>query len=680
MNIKLNLFLFSALVSLGSLSLAAVIERSSSTAFHAKSNECGDSILQVGEQCDDGGQFNGDGCDSSCRVEWGYFACGAGSTDACGEICGDGIKITAEACDDGNTLNGDGCSAQCTIETPLTFDCALDNDQKQRDAFPNYISPRANGERSFSAGRQSFDTNFEPILEQVPHCNGLPWVVDSVNRHLVEYQFIVVLDKSWVDYYDQYQHHFLTQGYATLEDSPRILFDRASYLFEAQFGVRVGISRVVVVETLEQKCQATGGYVEDGVADNTHTPTALAEKNIVKLPTEMGVVRLGIDPPDTYCASYSGIAPWQNQLPILVNTENPFSGDSGLLRHRAAVTLAHELTHFFGIMGNTNHPHHLNAHVANEIPDIMVWNGIPIEAVRPDGMFFKFLTACTPVYDEYLCAGVKATASSSIATPLICLADTECLIDTDTDGSPDDCPEPSTVCVADAFPRDPKESLDTDGDGIGNNADMDDDNDGTVDDDDVFPLDVSESSDADMDGTGDNKDAFPNNPLYTLDSDSDGMPDSWETKYGLDPNDPNDAASDKNNDGVTALNEFLTGAVPTGLLDLDGDGQYDALTDGLLLLRGMFGLDGSALVTGAIASDAAFTASVDIESRIATLDDLADIDGNGTIDALTDGLLTLRYLFGLEGDTLIAGVVASDATRTTAVDIEAHLKTLMPAL
>ena len=36
--------------------------------------------------------------------------------------------------------------------------------------------------------------------------------------------------------------------------------------------------------------------------------------------------------------------------------------------------------------------------------------------------------------------------------------------------------------------------------------------------------------------------------------------------------------------------------------------------------------------------------------------------------------------FGLEGDTLITGVVASDATRKTAVDIEAHLKTLMPAL
>ena len=116
------------------------------------------------------------------------------------------------------------------------------------------------------------------------------------------------------------------------------------------------------------------------------------------------------------------------------------------------------------------------------------------------------------------------------------------------------------------------------------------------------------------------------------------------------------------------------------LADIYGNGHIDALTDGLLLLRGMFGLDGSSLVTGTLASDAVYTDSVDIEARIEILGDLLDIDGNGQIDALSDGLLTLRYLFGLEGDTLINGVLAGDATRTSAEEIEAYIETLMPAL
>ena len=269
--------------------------------------------------------------------------------------------------------------------------------------------------------------------------------------------------------------------------------------------------------------------------------------------------------------------------------------------------------------------------------------------------------------------------------------------DTDTDDDND-----SVLDEDDALPLDGTESVDTDSDGIGNNADTDDDGDSVLDGDDSFPLDANESTDtdgdsvgdnsdafpndatetldSDSDGTGDNSDVFPNNALYKADSDSDGMPDQWETKYGLDPNDAFDATSDQDNDGVTALDEFLAGTIPSGSLDIDGNENYDALTDGLLLLRGMFGLDGGALVTGTIAHDAAYTESVDIESRIATLGDLADIDGNGQIDALTDGLLTLRYLFGLQGDTLINGVVASDATRKTAEEIEAHLETLMPAL
>ena len=59
----------------------------------------------------------------------------------------------------------------------------------------------------------------------------------------------------------------------------------------------------------------------------------------------------------------------------------------------------------------------------------------------------------------------------------------------------------SPVDDADAFPLDPNESVDTDLDLTGDNADTDDD-DGVGDDADAFPLDPNESVDTDLDGTG----------------------------------------------------------------------------------------------------------------------------------------------------------------------------------
>jgi hypothetical protein len=238
--------------------------------------------------------------------------------------------------------------------------------------------------------------------------------------------------------------------------------------------------------------------------------------------------------------------------------------------------------------------------------------------------------------------------------------------DDDNDGIPD---------LDDHFPLNSGEYIDTDGDGLGNKRDLDDDGDGVNDIDDLFPLDLTEAYDSDGDGVGDNGDVFPNDSSESLDTDGDGIGNNSDT------DDDNDGFLDEQEliDGTDPLSKFSC-REGCASLDLDGNENYDALTDGLLLLRGMFGLDGSALVTGTIASDAMYTSSVDITTRINDLGSAADIDGNGTIDALTDGLLTLRYLFGLQGDTLINGVVASDATRTTAEEIEAHLETLMPAL
>lgn len=53
-----------------------------------------------------------------------------------------------------------------------------------------------------------------------------------------------------------------------------------------------------------------------------------------------------------------------------------------------------------------------------------------------------------------------------------------------------------------------------------------------------------------------------------------------------------------------------------------------------------------------------------------------DIDGNGVKEPLTDGLLLLRYLFGFRGGTLITGAVGGGCTRCTSVAIEAYLASL----
>jgi hypothetical protein len=57
-----------------------------------------------------------------------------------------------------------------------------------------------------------------------------------------------------------------------------------------------------------------------------------------------------------------------------------------------------------------------------------------------------------------------------------------------------------------------------------------------------------------------------------------------------------------------------------------------------------------------------------------------DVDGNGLLDAATDGVLIARYMLGLTGDALIADAIGSGATRSTATTIANHLATLHAAL
>jgi hypothetical protein len=112
-------------------------------------------------------------------------------------------------------------------------------------------------------------------------------------------------------------------------------------------------------------------------------------------------------------------------------------------------------------------------------------------------------------------------------------------------------------------------------------------------------------------------------------------------------------------------------------LDVDGDGTAAALTDGLLIVRYLFGFRGAALILGAIGGGAERDTAPEVEAYIASILGVLDVDDNDALEPLADGLLILRYLFEFRGAVLTAGAIGAGADRDTAVEIETYLSGLV---
>ena len=128
----------------------------------------------------------------------------------------------------------------------------------------------------------------------------------------------------------------------------------------------------------------------------------------------------------------------------------------------------------------------------------------------------------------------------------------------------------------------------------------------------MMPAVTTLNDDSDCDGVADTFDPFPNNPFEWMDNDADNLGNNEDT-------------------------------------DDDGDGIFDSLD--------AYPLDPT---------------NQPIQ--------LLDVDGNGQFDTLTDALLITRYGFGFTGDTLTDGAIGEGATRTSPDEIEAYLEALIPEL
>ena len=186
--------------------------------------------------------------------------------------------------------------------------------------------------------------------------------------------------------------------------------------------------------------------------------------------------------------------------------------------------------------------------------------------------------------------------------------------------------------------------------GTGPTDPSDRDGDGFVDETDAFPDDASEWLDTDLDGTGDNADSDDDNDLFT---------DAQERIDQTDPLDPLSCAS-------------------CFTLDIDEDSKAEPLTDGLLLLRHLFGFEGASLVMDATHPNGLRTSAVAIKDYLDQATLKLDVDESGDVQPLTDGILIVRFLFGFTDDALTKDAVGSTAKRRSAVDISAYITRVKP--
>jgi hypothetical protein len=108
--------------------------------------------------------------------------------------------------------------------------------------------------------------------------------------------------------------------------------------------------------------------------------------------------------------------------------------------------------------------------------------------------------------------------------------------------------------------------------------------------------------------------------------------------------------------------------------DTDGNGAADAMIDGGFIIRAMRSVPAAvneATLVNACARRAAPDRTAFVNNQIATLK--YDIDGNGRVDAATDGLIILRALLGFKGDALILNAIGAGASRTTWYSVREYM-------
>lgn len=117
--------------------------------------------------------------------------------------------------------------------------------------------------------------------------------------------------------------------------------------------------------------------------------------------------------------------------------------------------------------------------------------------------------------------------------------------------------------------------------------------------------------------------------------------------------------------------------LPPQVLNVDGSdlaSRYTASGDAAMLIRFLAGARGAALTDGALGSGATRDAAA-IAQHLTSNIALLDVDQDGLVQATTDGVMILRRMLGLRGSAITAGVKNSSRSD---FDIQTAIDALMP--
>ncbi|MBI3784775.1 MAG: VCBS repeat-containing protein, partial [Deltaproteobacteria bacterium] len=122
--------------------------------------QCGNSVVESGEQCDDGNTTAGDGCGAGCAIEAGYVC--TGSPSACTTICGDGVVVGwAAAGTLDNTFGAGGI-----VTTPVGASWDFGNAVKVQSDHKVVVAGSAqSGADDFAVVRYNSDGTLDPTFD-----------------------------------------------------------------------------------------------------------------------------------------------------------------------------------------------------------------------------------------------------------------------------------------------------------------------------------------------------------------------------------------------------------------------------------------------------------------------------------------------------------------------------------